>query len=313
MTKIPCEVIRDLLPSYADGLTSEASNKMIQEHLEECEECRKILAAMKEGEIETEENLREIDFLKKTKTNMRRNVIRAVLGVLAVILLITGIRVFVIGERAHPDSIAVNVKAEGNKYTIEGDIVDSSLAVSRLQVRQKGDILFVDVRTAPVLFARSGRFREVHVSDEPIRRICVNERVVYENGTVIYVDTARVLETAHPYVGDMPANLKTAQAAGLYEHFGQFTNELQTEHEPYGWTIILEEPLTDPAYQEMWMEKDACILLAMTENLSEVTFRYQAEGKEHEKTITVSDADEIAGFHVKDAYNDYALVQKLMK
>ena len=33
---IPCELIRDLLPLYVDGLTSEASNREIKEHLETC-------------------------------------------------------------------------------------------------------------------------------------------------------------------------------------------------------------------------------------------------------------------------------------
>lgn len=35
-----CEVIRDLLPLVQDGVASEASCRMVQEHLEECEACR---------------------------------------------------------------------------------------------------------------------------------------------------------------------------------------------------------------------------------------------------------------------------------
>ena len=31
-----CEIIRDLLPNYLDGLTSQASNEAIEEHLETC-------------------------------------------------------------------------------------------------------------------------------------------------------------------------------------------------------------------------------------------------------------------------------------
>ena len=47
MSKISCEVIRDLFPSYIDGLTSEASNQAVEEHVAGCEECRKLLASMK--------------------------------------------------------------------------------------------------------------------------------------------------------------------------------------------------------------------------------------------------------------------------
>ncbi len=38
--KISCEIIKDLLPLYEDGVCSEESRKVIEEHLEKCEECR---------------------------------------------------------------------------------------------------------------------------------------------------------------------------------------------------------------------------------------------------------------------------------
>lgn len=34
-----CEIIRDLLPLYADNLTSESSNRQIEEHVKTCREC----------------------------------------------------------------------------------------------------------------------------------------------------------------------------------------------------------------------------------------------------------------------------------
>lgn len=40
--KIDCEIIRDLLPLYAEEMVSEASKTEVEEHLKHCEECRKI-------------------------------------------------------------------------------------------------------------------------------------------------------------------------------------------------------------------------------------------------------------------------------
>ena len=37
---IPCEVIRDLLPLVQDGVASEESCRVVQEHLRQCEHCR---------------------------------------------------------------------------------------------------------------------------------------------------------------------------------------------------------------------------------------------------------------------------------
>ena len=43
-----CEIIRDLLPMYCDGLCSEASKQEIEAHVAQCEGCRAFLAEMKE-------------------------------------------------------------------------------------------------------------------------------------------------------------------------------------------------------------------------------------------------------------------------
>ena len=53
MAKIPCEIIRDLLPLYQDDICSEKSRNAIEEHIKECESCRTYLKKM-EGEIPIE-------------------------------------------------------------------------------------------------------------------------------------------------------------------------------------------------------------------------------------------------------------------
>ena len=49
-----CNVIQDLLPLYADDACSEASREIVQEHLQECESCSRMLEKMKNEEIETD-------------------------------------------------------------------------------------------------------------------------------------------------------------------------------------------------------------------------------------------------------------------
>ena len=74
-----CNVIRDLIPNYIDGLSSEESNKVIEEHLAKCEECKEYYQQMKTG-IKTEccgEN-EEINPFVKIKRNTLRKVCIAV-------------------------------------------------------------------------------------------------------------------------------------------------------------------------------------------------------------------------------------------
>lgn len=40
-TEIHCDIVRDLLPLYHDGVVSEASKTVIEDHLAECEPCKK--------------------------------------------------------------------------------------------------------------------------------------------------------------------------------------------------------------------------------------------------------------------------------
>ena len=44
--KLDCEVIRDLLPLYAEHMASPASTALVEEHLQECKACRAELEQM---------------------------------------------------------------------------------------------------------------------------------------------------------------------------------------------------------------------------------------------------------------------------
>ena len=72
---ISCEVIRDLLPLYADDVCSEESKELVEEHCGECRECQSRLEAMKKplprppslsGEIKTPRK-KSVDPFKKTR------------------------------------------------------------------------------------------------------------------------------------------------------------------------------------------------------------------------------------------------------
>ena len=45
--KLDCEVIRDLLPLYAEQMASPASTALVEEHLQTCEACRAELEQMR--------------------------------------------------------------------------------------------------------------------------------------------------------------------------------------------------------------------------------------------------------------------------
>lgn len=68
-----CKIVRDLLPSYIDSLTSETTNQYIEEHLNNCEECKNVLEDMKK-ELkldETQKDGKEVQYIKKFSNKMK--------------------------------------------------------------------------------------------------------------------------------------------------------------------------------------------------------------------------------------------------
>lgn len=78
---ISCEIIKDLLPLYHDGVCSEDSKSMVEEHIEHCESCRDELQAM-ESELpiaNRTENLVEAEAVKKLSKRWKKGMIKSVL------------------------------------------------------------------------------------------------------------------------------------------------------------------------------------------------------------------------------------------
>lgn len=88
MKQIDCDVIQDLLPSYSDKVSSDATNKLVEEHLKTCKKCSTALRNMnKEIDTEIVENQDEqIDYLKKYKKNKIITIIFAITLTIDIIL-----------------------------------------------------------------------------------------------------------------------------------------------------------------------------------------------------------------------------------
>lgn len=94
MNKISCNIIGDLLPLYVDGAVSEDTKKLVEEHLAECEECKKAAEEMgKELVLPVHETVRaaETSFLQKMKKTWQKRRIRtAVISVAVTAVVILG-------------------------------------------------------------------------------------------------------------------------------------------------------------------------------------------------------------------------------
>ena len=73
-----CDIIKDLLPLYAEGLCSDASREEIEEHLKNCEDCRKLAETPVEQIIPVEVP-EEKNAMKKVSRKIKRSKLLTVL------------------------------------------------------------------------------------------------------------------------------------------------------------------------------------------------------------------------------------------
>lgn len=79
MNYLNCEIIKDLIPSYLDGICSEPSKEAVKAHLAECQSCRTFLERIRGTELTAEAvNLKYLDYMKKVKRRFLRKNITAV-------------------------------------------------------------------------------------------------------------------------------------------------------------------------------------------------------------------------------------------
>ena len=96
--KISCEIIKDLLPMYHDGICSNDSRAMIEEHLTECDSCKAELQAMEEVLFlnNKDQNLKEAEAVQKLSRRWKQGMLNSLLKGVLLTLLVTAAIVIVL-------------------------------------------------------------------------------------------------------------------------------------------------------------------------------------------------------------------------
>jgi len=93
--KISCDVISDLLPLYHDGVCNEASKKLVEEHLSECDACRAMLAQLGDNRLDDRITAEREDVVQHhAKATKRRSLVVGI--VIASILMIPVLATFIV-------------------------------------------------------------------------------------------------------------------------------------------------------------------------------------------------------------------------
>ena len=93
--KLSCKVIEDMLPMYYDGVCSDESATLVEEHLKECPQCSRVLADLR-SDIDipekTVDDLKPLESIqKKWKKRKWTYIRRGICSTLAALLLVTAV------------------------------------------------------------------------------------------------------------------------------------------------------------------------------------------------------------------------------
>ena len=187
---LSCALVRDLLPSYVDRLTSEETNHAIDRHLAGCEGCREALRLMK-GPQPAEAKPAEVDYLKKVR---RRGICRSLLVGTALVCLSLALFVFCffyLGQKAPASDLLWDVVVDGNTLHLSGTIASSGLGVSRVTFSERDGDLTATVYTAPKTFFNQGEFSASYTAPAPIRQVRIGDLILWEEGETIHPTAAK--------------------------------------------------------------------------------------------------------------------------
>ena len=320
MNKIPCEVIQDLMPSYIDGLTSPVTSRVVEEHVEGCEKCRKMLEHMRQpdGTPESTTELpdrQEIDFLKKTRKRTRGVMLGSIAAALVIVVLALAGKAFLLGSPAGAEAAVCNLDIDGNVVSVTASAISDNQAVSSVHFEEMDGVVSVSFRTVAKSPIHKGNYQAEYTASEEITQVCIGDRILWDHGMAISSLTSAVYQTRHDYVGSMPDNGETAGVLNMVWYLGSFRNELQTEQEPYGWTMILADEIPENILteQENKMRNFAYVLLGVTGNLGKVSYRYHSGERECSLTVTANDASAFLGSDIKACGENVSMLETLIQ
>ncbi len=320
---LTCAVVRDLLPTVADGLASEETVAAVNAHTAGCAPCRAMLDGMKAPEPAADP-APQVDYLKKVR---RRGWLKGLAVCLAMLLVAAGIAaawLFGVGVQVDASwlmisGVQIGEDYFGQKVTVSGALTDSGRCVNRVTVKENGNVVTVKVYAVPALGRADGNFTHSVRLQGTADRVVIDggrdQDLIMWDGVPISRTAAELYNARNPYVGDMAANARVAQALGITRYFGPYTSQLQTGTQPYSWELHLQDPPARVFQNDEQIVARAIALLAAVDNLDEVTLvcPYSDEKNSvHWLTVNVEGACAMTGMDIKAQMDTPAGVEELL-
>ena len=96
-----CDIVKDLLFGYVDGMITKSSEELVEKHVSNCKECKQMLEDISKEKEQNQEE-KEVDYLKKVNKKMKKKTIVVILSlaIIAITIILLHIYIFSIYNKA---------------------------------------------------------------------------------------------------------------------------------------------------------------------------------------------------------------------
>lgn len=299
---LSCAVVRDLLPSFTEGLTEPETNEAVERHLDSCPHCRRRCDAMRrDAETVPEAEAKELDYLKAVNRRGRRRTIRAVALTLALIALIAGgmaLKLFIIGEPASSAGMSWSIQEDGNYLNVRAFSTWSGVAYCRWETERNGDAIYIRAKKVLPSYLYSTADHRAFFSIDGVKNVYLAETLIWSEGEAINSRVLELMGHKTAYIGNASAVSALGEALG-FSDLGAYTIGLRTATEPYEWSV--EFTTGDKGLINDHMTVNAMYMLALVDNLEVVSWTSPGSV---ERKMDVEDADRYLQSFLVEAYEN---------
>lgn len=300
MSKLECNIIQDLLPSFADSLVNKKTADEIEEHLANCEDCSRLYNEMINGEdFEQKEAEKEINYLKKIKNKSKKLIVSILSAITIIVIIAIGIYSFIgINDNAY----SVNdIFVKDNLLSAEISLFSSANSITKVYAKENDGIVTISVSSSLFSFNKKDTADFGFTAEQYIDKVQTSDgRILWETGEAISQKINDIYNNKVKYIGDNSAVSHLLSAININDTLKceNYSIRLLTDEKPYGLEIYdinsydeMFSAFTDEVYEQK-IECCAFIILACIENADFVQFEYTTpDGVEKTYKLTVDEAN----------------------
>lgn len=303
--KLPCSIIREILPNYVDNCCEEEASILVKEHLDECDECRQIYAEMIRPIKHAKDT--NIDYLKRVKQKNRRKILISISIVILLFVSFLLLKSYVFGVNSTDVSIKGNIVVDNGviQYTVKPNqpgviIKDYHIENTNLNYKK---ITYTLVKSFSSEYLES----TIVIPLSSINDLVKIDNVIIESKTgQMYTEPfISLIDNRIKYVGDNVGVHNLLEIVGInnLSYDGNplmmidqsgYTIQMKTSSEPYAIKVIYNNEVKQETIPDLKIKAE--LVLSAIDNCNTMIFE--------------DSTGEIVQINFSDKFNSYSEIQE---